>query len=612
MRRDTMCAERTEAPLTMTPGELILHAIDTTIAQFPSATSLLFERARLLDGRGDATGAEAAYRAVIARDPKHFRAHNDLGLLQYRHGRAVDALMSFLAAVDADDANAAGHANLGVMLLTGDDVPGAMAEFERALALAPDQPTALQGLAAARERLGHAPPAPPPAAPVAIAAEAVAAGAAEPADPFVEYVFDVAANAIAAGDTEPARAFVEAIVGDDPRFARLVWRLADVAGSQRAFALARALFDCTLALDPSNTDAHIGRAIVLEEMGDVAAAEAAWRGERLRGAVKIRPYAGTGEPVRLLTIASALHAIRYELFTDPSLMQNAVLYTQAYDAERPLPPHDVVLVAVADVESDAAALAVAAQIVARTGAPVLNRPECVARTGRTEQARRLGAIDDVIVARVVSVSRAELVRDDAGSAARGRGFGYPFLVRSPGFHNGRFFELVRDDAELDAVVRSMPRDEVLLLSYHDTRGADGMVRKYRVMTIGGTLYPVHLAIAPQWKVHYVSSAMAGNAAFRAEEAVFLNDMHDVLGTRAVRALTAIAASMGLDYGGIDFGIAPDGRVVVFEANGAMAIFVPDADPRWDYRRPAMTTALRAATRMIVERGSAFRTEHAER
>jgi len=26
----------------------------------------------------------------------------------------------------------------------------------------------------------------------------------------------------------------------------------------------------------------------------------------------------------------------------------------------------------------------------------------------------------------------------------------------------------------------------------------------------------------------------------------------------------------------------------------------------------MTTALRAATRMIVERGSAFRTEHAER
>jgi hypothetical protein len=290
-------------------------------------------------------------------------------------------------------------------------------------------------------------------------------------------------------------------------------------------------------------------------------------------------------------------------------MQNAVLYTQAYDAHRPLPPHDVVLIAIADVESDAAALAVAAQIVARTQAPVLNRPERVARTSRTDQARRLGALDDVIVPRVTPVPRAELVRGGAGSVARALGYAYPLLVRSPGFHNGRFFELVRDDAEFDAVVRSLPGTGVLLIDYHATRGADGMVRKYRVMTIGGMLYPVHLAIAPQWNVHYVSSAMAGNPAFRAEEAVFLNDMHDALGARAVRALTAIAIAMGLDYGGIDFGIAPDGRVVVFEANGAMAIFLPDADPRWDYRRPAMTTALRAATRMIVERARAHRTEN---
>jgi len=594
----------------MTPGEIILQALDTSVATFPHATSLLFERARLLDGRGDAAGAEAAYHAVLARDPKHFRAHNDLGLLQYRQGRAVDALMSFLAAVDADETNAAGHANLGVMLLTGDDVPGARAEFERALALAPDQPTAVQGLAAVHERLGIAPP-PPPAAPRAPGTVPFAVDVAPP-DPFVEYVFDVAANAIAAGDVDAARSFVHAIAGDDPRFAKLLWRLADFAGSQRAFGIAREWFDRTLELDPENTDAHIGRAIVLEEMGELDAARAAWQGERLRGAVRVVPFTGSGEPVRLLTIASALHAIRYELFADAALMQNAVLYTQAYDPAQPLPAHDVVLVAVADVESDAAALAIAAGIVERTGAPVLNRPDRVMRTARAEQARRLASIDDVVVARVESVSRDGLLRSGAGAAARALGYAYPFLVRSPGFHNGRFFELVRDDGELEAELRAMPRDEVLLIGYADTRAADGMVRKYRVMSIGGTLYPVHLAISPNWKVHYVSSAMAGNAAFRAEEAVFLNDMHDVLGTRAVTALTAIARSMDLDYGGIDFGIAPDGRVVVFEANGAMAIFVPDADPRWDYRRPAMTAALRAATRMIVERGSAYRTEHPER
>jgi tetratricopeptide (TPR) repeat protein len=595
----------------MTPGELLLQALDTSVALFPHATSLLFERARLLDGRGDAAGAEAAYRAVIARDPRHFRALNDLGLLQYRQGRAVDALMSFLAAVDADDANAAGHANLGVMLLTGDDLAGARAEFERALALAPDQPTAVQGLRAVHERLGIAAPVPPAVAAVANAATPAIAGGTAPPDPFVEYAFEVAANAIAAGDHDAARAFVDAIAGDEPRFATLVWRLADLAGSVRAFDVARAWFDRAIALDPANIDARIGRAIVLEEMGDLAAADAAWHGDALRGAVRLVPYRGTGEPVRLLTIASALHAIRYELFADATLMRNAVLYTQAYDPAQPLPEHDVVLVAVADVESDGPALDVAAAIVQRTSAPVLNAPARVRQTSRTEQAQRLAALDGVAVARVTSVSRDALLREGAAAAVERLGYTYPLLMRSPGFHNGRFFEFVRDAGELEAVTRTMPRDDVLLISYEDTRGTDGMVRKFRVMTIGGELYPVHLAISPNWKVHYVSSAMAGNAAFRAEEAAFLNDMPGVLGARAMDALRAIAATMGLDYGGIDFGLAPDGRVVVFEANGAMAIFVPDADPRWDYRRPAMTAALRAATQMIVERGTAYRTKASE-
>jgi tetratricopeptide (TPR) repeat protein len=590
----------------MTPGEILLQALDTTVALFPHATSLLFERARFLDGRGDADGAEAAYRAVIARDPRHFRALNDLGLLQYRQGRAVDALMSFLAAVDADDANAAGHANLGVMLLTGDDVAGAREEFERGLALAPDQPTAVQGLRAVYERLGIAPPAAAATAPIA-APPPVAAETAPP-DPFVEYAFEVAANAVAAGDHDAARAFVDAIAGDEPRFATLVWRLADLAGSVRAFDLARSWFDRAIALDPANTGARIGRAIVLEEMGDLAAAEAAWKSDALRGAVRTVPYRGTAEPVRLLTIASALHAIRYELFTDATLMRNAVLYTQAYDPAQPLPEHDVVLVAVADVESDSPALDVAAAIVERTAAPVLNAPAHVRLTSRTEQAQRLAALAGVAVARVTSVSRDALLRDGAAASVERLGYTYPLLMRSPGFHNGRFFEFVRDPSELEALTRTMPRDEVLLISYEDTRGADGMVRKFRVMTIGGALYPVHLAISPNWKVHYVSSAMAGNAAFRAEEAAFLNDMPGVLGARAMDALRAIAASMGLDYGGIDFGLTSDGRVVVFEANGAMAIFVPDADPRWDYRRPAMTAALRAATQMIVDRGTAYRTK----
>jgi hypothetical protein len=220
-----------------------------------------------------------------------------------------------------------------------------------------------------------------------------------------------------------------------------------------------------------------------------------------------------------------------------------------------------------------------------------------------EQSQRLAELDDVRIATIVRASRDELLRTGPHAVMAAHGFAYPFLVRSPGFHNGYFFELVADDAAFTAAIAAMPNDDVLVMTYQDTRGADGMVRKYRVMTIGGRLYPVHLAVSTNWKVHYVSSAMAGNAAFRAEEAAFLADMSSALGTRVVNALAAVAESMHLDYGGIDFGIARDGTLVVFEANAAMGVFLPDADPRWDYRRGAMTRALRAATELLVRRAT---------
>jgi Flp pilus assembly protein TadD len=564
----------------------------------PGAASILFERARIREALGDDAAAEAGYRAAIAANPRFFRAHNDLGLLYNRHGLRVDALQCFIAAIEADATNATGHANLGAMLLAGDDLAGARAAFERALALVADHPGARRGLTDVCARLGL--PAPPAPA-VLPAAPAPAANDADATDPYLAFVFDIAANAIVGGDDDAAFAFLEAIVPGDPRAVALLWRVADFAGSQRRFAIARRTFERALAIEPDHVEVRMGLAIVLEEMGESDAARALWRSDGLRGAVRLFPYRGAGEPVRVLTIASALHAIRYDLFVDATLMQNMVLATQAYDPAQPLPAHDVVLVAIADVESDAPALAIARAICDRTACPVLNHPDRVAHTSRTEVATRLSDIDGAVTAPAVAASRAALLARDAGAAVRERGCTFPLLVRSPGFHNGRYFELVADAAQLPAVLAALPADDVLLIAYRETRSPDGMVRKFRVMMIDGRLYPVHLAISPHWKVHYVTSAMAESEAFRAEEAAFLRDMPGVLGARVVATLEAIAAALQLDYGGIDFGLAPDGRVVVFEANGAMAIFLPDADPRWDYRRAAMTAAIRAATHMIVER-----------
>ncbi len=139
------------------------------------------------------------------------------------------------------------------------------------------------------------------------------------------------------------------------------------------------------------------------------------------------------------------------------------------------------------------------------------------------------------------------------------------------------------------------------IQYLDSRGSDGRYRKYRVMIIGGWLYPLHLAISSNWKIHYVTADMAENTEHRAEEARFLEDMTAVLGSRAMGALAEIQNALGLDYAGIDFGLNSSGDILLFEANATMTVLPPEHDPRWDYRRAAVQRIEDAVRKMLVDK-----------
>jgi hypothetical protein len=93
--------------------------------------------------------------------------------------------------------------------------------------------------------------------------------------------------------------------------------------------------------------------------------------------------------------------------------------------------------------------------------------------------------------------------------------------------------------------------------------------------------------------------MAQAPAYRAEEDAYLADMAAALGARAMAGLARLKDALGFDYGGIDFGLAEDGRVLVFEANATMAIVPPGPEPMWDYRRAPIRRALDAARAMLV-------------
>jgi len=369
-------------------------------------------------------------------------------------------------------------------------------------------------------------------------------------------------------------------------------------------AQARTHYEAALRVDPELAQAHQGLGAVLADLGDRAGArthfEKGFRGH----AVSTLPYRGTEPPVALLQLVSSGGGnIPTASFLDDRVFLTSVIVTDHLDPSVPLPPHQLIFNAIGDADLCEPALAAAAGLIARSGAPVINDPHAVMRTGRIGNSQRLRALPGVVTPQTMLMPRDGLAGPDGAALLAKQRFSFPLLLRSPGYHTGRNFILVEQEAGLATAAASLPGEDLLAIEYLDARGKDGSARKYRVMMIAGRIYPLHLAISGNWKVHYFTSDMADQPDHRAEEARFLADMPAVLGPKAMAALERIRDALGLDYAGIDFGIGPDGDLLLFEANATMVIAPPDRDERWAYRRAAIGTILDAVVAMIRQKAT---------
>lgn len=377
--------------------------------------------------------------------------------------------------------------------------------------------------------------------------------------------------------------------------ANLLLRGGDLAGARRHYETA-------LRLAPEHRQAHQGLGAVLAALGERDAAQAHFREGFADCSVATLPYRGSKPPVPvLLLVSSGSGNIPTGSFLDDRVFLTSAMVADFADPSAPLPQHRLVFNAIGDADLCAPALTAAARIIDRTHAPVVNHPAAIVDTGRLTIAQRFHELPGVVTPRMYAMPRALLAGTAGAARLAGHGFTFPLLLRSPGFHTGHNFVLVGSAGELGAAAASLPGDELLAIEYLDARGSDGMARKYRVMIVDGRIYPMHLAISRQWKVHYFTADMADAADHRREEAAFLADMPAVLGEKALAALARIARELGLDYGGIDFALSPAGDALLFEANATMVVNPPDADARWDYRRAAVGNILDAVTTMILRR-----------
>jgi len=365
---------------------------------------------------------------------------------------------------------------------------------------------------------------------------------------------------------------------------------------------ARGHYERALAIDLDHAPAHQGLGAVLTDLGDRVGGRQHFR-KGFRGhAISTLPYRGDKPPLRLLQLVSSGGGnIPTAPFLDDTRFETTIVVADHLDPSARLPPHQLIFNAIGDADLCEAALEAACRLTATASVPLINDPHAVMKTGRIGNAARLRGVPGVRTARTVALARDVLAGDGGATTLADLGLTFPLLSRSPGYHTGRNFILVDRAADLAAACSSLPGKELLAIEYLDARGKDGSARKYRVMMIDGDLYPLHLAISREWKVHYFTSDMAQDADHRAEEAKFLQNMAAVIGERTMRALLSVRHCLGLDYAGIDFGLDCEGRLLLFEANATMVVARPNDDARWAYRHAAIDRILQAVTAMIEKR-----------
>jgi hypothetical protein len=176
----------------------------------------------------------------------------------------------------------------------------------------------------------------------------------------------------------------------------------------------------------------------------------------------------------------------------------------------------------------------------------------------------------------------------------------PALLRPVDTHAGEGFAYVTSSGELRSHVARFPANRYYRSDFIETRGRDGLYRKFRAIFVDGIAYPYHLAIAPQWMVHYQSSPMRETPALREEERAFLADPSRLLSSW-YEVMPRIARAIALDYFGVDATVLPDGRLLVFEADAAMLVHDEDAHDVFAYKRPYVARIREALHAAIANR-----------
>lgn len=324
---------------------------------------------------------------------------------------------------------------------------------------------------------------------------------------------------------------------------------------------------------------------------------------RTRGLVKVQPTAHPESAILVVGGVGASHVPTSDLF-DPSLFAtmnltllspdqpDALLGSVSLEA---LSGADLVFNTLGEVEQDGGQIESVKNLLAILGKPVLNPPDLVARTGRNQSNALFGDIPGLLVPEVNWLMRNEKI--DFSSTTK------PFLIRPAGAHGGEDLALIATASDWNNYLVKVSHDRFIRTDFHDFKDAQGCYRKYRFIFIDRNPYPYHLAIADDWLVHYWRSHMNQSEWKKREEEKFAADWRAVFGPGAASAVEQVAQRLDLDYGGMDCSILENGKVLFFEANASMLVYLDEQKTGFPNKYAAGLRIREAVTDMVRNRVS---------
>lgn len=300
--------------------------------------------------------------------------------------------------------------------------------------------------------------------------------------------------------------------------------------------------------------------------------------------------------LRLLALAAASDIganTPVEFLLKDSGIDLATLYM---GAEVPVPPqlpaHDLAIVLASAEASDA--LAAIENFTKNWRVPLLNPPERIRELGRDRLYRNLADIPGLQIPPTSRHSRESIQQALLE---------FPVIIRPIGSHAGFGLSKIDDATQLCAYLAARKEENFFVSPFVDYAGPDGLYRKYRVALIGERAFPVHMAVAEEWKVWYLNADMALSPAHRLEEADFLHGFATGFGSRHQAALTQMAERIGLDYVLVDCAETRDGALLIFEADHCAIVHDMDPVSLYPYKPPAMQRLFSAFATLLMERAA---------